>query len=226
MSKTAILCLFVTGVLGVMSGGRADDVLPGHSHYGEAFNRGPRRNAYLMGGTGSVHLPISTKSPLAQRFFDQGIGQLHGFWYGEAERSFREVLRLDPNCGMAYWGLAQAAIIDKKRAAQFAADARKHKMGLSEREQMYIDALGNESGYRPLIAKYPNELEAKAFEVWRQWHIAEAGGGVAGDLEGGFTLAQEILEGRADASDPPRGDPHRRWDAHLQARTRLRPEVR
>ena len=194
MSKTAILCLFVTGVLGVMSGGRADDVLPGHSHYGEAFNRGPRRNAYLMGGTGSVHLPISTKSPLAQRFFDQGIGQLHGFWYGEAERSFREVLRLDPNCGMAYWGLAQAAIIDKKRAAQFAADARKHKMGLSEREQMYIDALGNESGYRPLIAKYPNELEAKAFEVWRQWHIAEAGGGVAGDLEGGFTLAQEILK--------------------------------
>jgi peroxiredoxin len=194
MSKTAISLLLVTGVLGLMSHARADDVLPGHSHYGEAFDRGPRRNAYLMGGTGDVHLPVSTKNPLAQRFFDQGIGQLHGFWYGEAERSFREVLRLDPNCGMAYWGLSQAAIIDKKRAAQFAADARKHKAGLSDREQMYIDALGNEAGYRPLIAKYPDDLEAKAFEVWRQWHIAEAGGGVAGDLEEGFKLAQDILK--------------------------------
>ena len=32
---------------------------------------------------------------------------------------------------------------------------------------MYIDALTNPAGYQALIAKYPNDLEAKAFEVWR-----------------------------------------------------------
>ena len=50
------------------------------------------------------------------------------------------------------------------RAAQFAAEAARHKTGLSERERMYIDALTNDSGYRALMAKYPDDLEAKAFE--------------------------------------------------------------
>src|SRR5205807_1885125 len=77
------------------------DVVPGHSMHGESFNEGPRQQAYLMGGTGNVHLPVTTQSADAQLFFDQGVGQLHGFWYFEAERSFRQVALLDPDCAMA-----------------------------------------------------------------------------------------------------------------------------
>ena len=68
-------------------GAKASDVgIPeGHSHIGEAFNEGPRQAAYLMGHTGKVHFPITTSDPRAQAFFDQGVGQLHGFWYFEAE---------------------------------------------------------------------------------------------------------------------------------------------
>ncbi|MDX1564361.1 MAG: hypothetical protein R3236_03095, partial [Phycisphaeraceae bacterium] len=97
------LGLFV-GVLifgtGPLTAEEQKDVAEGHSYHGEAFNEGPRQKAYLMGGTGKVHFPISTESKPAQAFFNQGIGQLHGFWYFEAERSFRQVITLDPDCAM------------------------------------------------------------------------------------------------------------------------------
>src|SRR6185369_17215648 len=70
-------------------------VLAGHSYHGEVFNEGPRQKAYLMGGTGDVSFPVTTKSPEAQQFFNQGLGQVYGFWYFEAERSFRQVAALD-----------------------------------------------------------------------------------------------------------------------------------
>jgi hypothetical protein len=114
---------------------------PGHSTHGEAFNEGPRQKAYLMNSTGKVHFPITAKSQESQAFFDQGIGQLHGFWYFEAERSFRQVAQLDPNCAMAYWGMAMANTNNKKRARGFIAEAVKRKDQAGEREKMYIDAL-------------------------------------------------------------------------------------
>ena len=65
---------------------RADHDTPaGQSLHGEAYNEGPRQQAHLMSGMGNVHFPIATRNPLAQKFFDQGIGQLHGFFYFESE---------------------------------------------------------------------------------------------------------------------------------------------
>jgi peroxiredoxin len=194
MGRAGLWSLILAGLIAAARSASCDEgFLPGHSHYGEAFDRGPRQSAYLMGGTGNVHFPVSSKNPLVQKFIEQGVGQLHGFWYLEAERSFREAARLDPNCGIAYWGMSQAALLNKKRVAQFAAVAAKHKAGLSNREQMYIDALGNDAGYRAIMAKYPGDLEAKAFEVWRLWHKSETGVGERADLEDAMGLAREIL---------------------------------
>ncbi len=53
--------------------------LAGHSFHAEVFNEGPRQAAYLIAGTGAVDFPVSTENLLAQQFFNQGIGQLHGF---------------------------------------------------------------------------------------------------------------------------------------------------
>ena len=92
--------------------------LPGHSNHGEAFNAGPRQAAHLIGGTGNVSFPITTSSPEAQKFFNQGVGQLHGFWYLEAERSFRQVLKLDPGNPMAYWGITMTNANNRKRAKE------------------------------------------------------------------------------------------------------------
>src|SRR3954452_22116859 len=73
---------------------------PGHSVHGEAFNDGPRRQAYLMPGQGEVHFAVTTPPTEAQAFIDQGPAQLHSFAFFESERSFRQAARIDPACAM------------------------------------------------------------------------------------------------------------------------------
>ncbi|PHS11402.1 MAG: alkyl hydroperoxide reductase [Blastopirellula sp.] len=155
------------------------EVLAGHSYHGDVFNEGPRQKAYLMGGTGDVHFEITTKSEEAQKFFDQGIGQLHGFWYLEAERSFRHAASIDPDCAMMYWGAAFANLKNIERAKGFIKEAVNRTPKASPREVLYIETLDkyihtpkdkkkerNEAytkSLEALILKYPDDLEAKAF---------------------------------------------------------------
>jgi len=118
-----------------------DDLLEGHSGHGEAFNEGPRQAAYLLDNPDSVHFPVTVANDELQRFFDQGVGHLHGFWYLEAERSFRHVAAEDPDCAMAYWGMAMANLGNPERAAKFARVAWLRRGLVSERERLYIDAI-------------------------------------------------------------------------------------
>ena len=59
-------------------------------------------------GIGQAHIPITTKSPQAQQWFDQGLALIHCFWDYEALRAFEESIRLDPDCAMCHWGMFQA----------------------------------------------------------------------------------------------------------------------
>ena len=59
-------------------------------------------------GLGSYSRRVTTDSPEAQRYFNQGLAFLHGFNHGAAIRSFQEAARLDPNCAMVHWGIALA----------------------------------------------------------------------------------------------------------------------
>ena len=52
--------------------------------------------------------PISTQSPSAQRYFDQGLVLTYGFNHFGAIDAFREAARLDPECAMCFWGVAYA----------------------------------------------------------------------------------------------------------------------
>ncbi len=159
--------------------------LPGHSLMSEAFNEGPRQAAVLMEGTGKVHLPVTTKNELAQKFFDQGLGQIHGFWYFEAERSFRQVASLDGDCGMAFWGMAMANINNPKRAADFMKEAVKRKDKAGRQGQLYIGAWADYyaetkkdervrrkalvKALEDLIYEFPDDIEAKALLVFQMW---------------------------------------------------------
>jgi len=173
----------------------ANEVEAGHSFHGEAFDEGPRQAAYLMQGMGNVHWKISTKSPMAQRFFDQAIGQMHGFWYFEAERSFRQVAAFDPECGMAYWGMARANTKNETRARGFIAQALKCKDKASETERRLIEALNTQleekvDGKTVLKKKrletyaktleeisldFPNEIELKALLALQLWENEKEG---------------------------------------------------
>jgi tetratricopeptide (TPR) repeat protein len=77
---------------------------PPPGHHGGA-STGPMP-AMRLDGLGAHHQAITTASPGAQAFFDQGLRLVYAFNYLEAERAFREAVRLDPSCAMCYWGIA------------------------------------------------------------------------------------------------------------------------
>src|SRR4029077_2902757 len=64
--------------------------------------------ATLMTGLGRLHHPIATRTPEAQRFFDQGLTLVYGFNHDEAVRAFRRAAQLDPASPMPHWGIALA----------------------------------------------------------------------------------------------------------------------
>jgi tetratricopeptide (TPR) repeat protein len=68
----------------------------------------PAKTAILMSGIGDLDHPVTTTSPEAQKFFDQGLRLIYAFNHDEAARSFRRAADLDPRMAMAYWGIAEA----------------------------------------------------------------------------------------------------------------------
>ena len=168
---------------------KTEEVLAGHSYHGEAFNEGPRQKPYLMPGLGQSKFKVSTENSEAQSFFNQGIDQLHGFWYFEAERTFRQVAILEPDCAMAYWGLAMANTNNEERAKKFIAQAKEKskikEQAITDQEKLYIEALDsyydenvNDKKQRAenftkklekIVLEYPDDIEAKAFLACQVW---------------------------------------------------------
>jgi tetratricopeptide (TPR) repeat protein len=64
------------------------------------------RGAQLFDGLGTFHRKISTRSPLAQKYFDQGMRLLWAFNHDEATRSFAKAAEIDRGCASCYWGVA------------------------------------------------------------------------------------------------------------------------
>jgi tetratricopeptide (TPR) repeat protein len=62
----------------------------------------------LLDGMGSLHHPIATRDPDAQKFFDQGLTLFYAFNFDESVRSFTRATEIDPQAPMPYWGLALA----------------------------------------------------------------------------------------------------------------------
>ncbi|NNE64592.1 MAG: tetratricopeptide repeat protein, partial [Gammaproteobacteria bacterium] len=52
---------------------------------------------------------ISTTSVQAQAWFNRGLNWCYGFNQEEAVRCFQRAIELDPECAMAYWGVAYAS---------------------------------------------------------------------------------------------------------------------
>lgn len=199
---------------------KAEEALrAGHSIHGEVFNAGPRRAARLMEGQGTVEFdrdtPADAAHPKIKAFINQGVAQLHTFFYLEAERSFRQAAKLDPDRAIAYWGMAMANIENPDRARGFLEQARRPERWnkASKREQMHIDAfaarmdkdLANNpkeahrrwiKGLEAIVEAYPDDLDALswiALAVWR----GESSDGV-GSRHAVDRLLEEVLEARPD----------------------------
>ncbi len=154
----------------------------GHSVHGEIFNEGPRQAARLLNGVGLVRFPVTTVNEDARKFVEQGVAQLHGFWYFESERSFRQAATLDADCAAAYWGMAMSNRGNATRAKGFIAEAVKRKDKASRRELLLIEAferyINADAGkdeekkkradryvndLEDLLIEFPDDLESKAF---------------------------------------------------------------
>ena len=110
----------------------------------------PVKKATLMTGLGDLHHPVSTSTPEAQKFFDQGMRLIYAFNHQEAAGSFERAAELDPKMAMAYWGLAEAvgpnyndpADSDRyKKAHEAIAKAESLAANASSSEKAYIAAM-------------------------------------------------------------------------------------
>jgi len=152
----------------------------------ETHAAGTSKPATLMTGLGRLRHPIATRSPQAQRFFEQGLTLVYGFNHDEAIRSFRRAAELDPASPMPHWGIAlalgpninldvdpereQAAYDEAQRALALAAKA-------PAKERAYVNALVKrysndpradlkalavqyKDAMRDLTRAYPNDLDA------------------------------------------------------------------
>lgn len=143
----------------------------------------------LFEGLGGFGRRVTTESAEAQRYFDQGLCFLYAFNHDEAIRSFREAGRLDPECAMAWWGVAVAngphinrPTVDGGRveaAWEALGKAKETLQGESEIEVALITAL--EARYanpQPEDRKPLDEAYAVAMkEVWEKYpNDADVGG--------------------------------------------------
>lgn len=104
----------------------------------------------LLDDVAGVHLPVTTRSPRAQRFVDQGLYMAYAFNHDAAARAFREAARLDPDCAMCFWG--EALVLGPninapmgpaaaRRARAAVLEARARMDAATPRERAYIEAL-------------------------------------------------------------------------------------
>ncbi len=162
----------------------ATGALAQHEHHSDEGSVGwvPReilqRPAVLREGIGKINDPVTTASPEAQAFYNQGLAYLHSYVWIEAARSCNQALRIDPKLALAYVCLSRAySGLEDQAAAQNALEkAQSLAASLTEREQIRvslrakqleaINDILNSSKHQAYIAaidaaltKYPDDAE-------------------------------------------------------------------
>jgi tetratricopeptide (TPR) repeat protein len=149
------------------------------------------KGAQLFGGLGSFHRKITTRSSLAQKYFDQGMRFIWAFNHDEATRSFAKAAQIDRRCASCYWGVAltlgpnyNMPMMSSPRARvgwQAVRKAEAYARSATPVERALIAAVGKRyrgtrevdpSNSKPLLsayvdamrrvaAKYPNDLDVR-----------------------------------------------------------------
>ena len=116
---------------------------------------------------GVVSFPVSC-APSTQVPFNRGVALLHDFWYSEAKRQFEAIVKADPACSMAHWGLAMSDFHqiwgrpDDAKMKSAWAEMEKAQMppAKTERERAYVAALSD--FFRPGKPEFQVRIDAYA----------------------------------------------------------------
>jgi hypothetical protein len=137
---------------------------------------------------GKLSFPTSC-DPKVQAEFERGVAMIHSYWFLIARRTFEGVLREDPNCAMAYWGIAldllnnSLAVVPPRADAEaaWAALEKARAVGAkTQRERDWIEALSAyfrdhdklpvnvrlaayNNAMEQLAQRYSDDYEAQAF---------------------------------------------------------------
>jgi tetratricopeptide (TPR) repeat protein len=136
---------------------------------------------------GKLSFPTSC-DPKVQAEFERGVAMIHSYWFTIARRTFEGVLREDPNCAMAHWGVAMDILGNMfvapppRDAANFAwseLETARAAGATTERERDWIDALSSyyrdhektpvnarlvayRNAMERMAARYPDDFEVQA----------------------------------------------------------------
>jgi tetratricopeptide (TPR) repeat protein len=137
---------------------------------------------------GKVTFPTSC-DPKVQADFDRGVAMLHSYWFLIARRKFEAILQDDPNCAMAYWGVAMdllgntLATTPPRADAQAAWDALEKARAAgptTQRERDWIEAVSAyfrdydnvpvdarlaayNAAMERMVQSYPDDYEAQVY---------------------------------------------------------------
>ncbi|MGK4005911.1 hypothetical protein WMF31_25010 [Sorangium sp. So ce1036] len=151
-----LLCSLALSACGAEPHPASPGAEPSPGHEGELPDA---EGVPLFDDLGPLHHPVTTSSPLAQRYFDQGLRLVYAFNHDEARRAFQEAARLDPGLAMARWGVAltlgpninQPAEPERERAAfEAIEEARALAASASAPERAYIEALAERHAAAPV----------------------------------------------------------------------------
>ena len=197
LSRSTALTLGLISIFGAPAAGtiaaqdaRRPEPSAAHGHHGHTASTADARPS-LLPGLGDWHHSISTRASRAQRFFDQGLRLAYAFNHDEAARSFAEAARIDPTCGMCWWGVAYAVGPNinlpmtaeaEQRALEAIRKAQRLATSLTPRERAYVDAMarrfdepvGADRGARDsayatamhdVSQRFPDDLDAQVLYV-------------------------------------------------------------
>ncbi len=148
---------------------------------------------------GAWRHPITTASPGAQRYFDQGLVLAYGFNHAQAIAAFSEAAKLDPNCAMVFWGIALAHGPNinfpmDSTADQPAWDALQQALALapaaSDAERAYVLALARryadpKESRRPSRVAMDSAYVNAMREVWKRFPA---------DADAGALFAEALMD--------------------------------
>lgn len=158
----------------------------------------------LHEGVGKAHQKVSTSSPDAQAFYDQGLAYLHSYVWVDAARSFRQALRSDPRLAMAYVELADAyiglqdvasarAACERARALQPSITSNERAwLMLRDREVAFLESVNDAQKYAAYREAVDEAIKENPRDTWllvQRGLAAEASPFTHGQASGEESLA-------------------------------------
>ena len=167
----------------------------------------------VIAGLGNSSITITTSNTDAQRWFSQGLNELHDFWDFESARAFEQSVRVDPNCAMCYWGLDKAEAFRGENDGYAAAalkQAEKLAKHATPTEKLYIQAAKeeeketlaeekqskerNQSAWQVTGVAEPH-IDSRETKVLRNLVAQQDASDAANDIQAKIFLAESLIDG-------------------------------